>query len=228
MLYEMNRSGKTLMKDYEQISLWDSAAQQPTDVKNQPVAEALSLPDASITFYRTLFNQTESERLFSELQTQVNWKQEFIKIYGKPVPIPRLTAWYGDPGKKYTYSKIEMMPESWSETLLEIKSRIEPLAQVQFNSVLLNLYRDGKDSVAWHSDNEPELGQNPVIGSVSFGETRRFMLKHKSKQLKDEVQLSSGSFLLMKGETQHSWLHQIPKSQKSIGARVNLTFRVIS
>jgi alkylated DNA repair dioxygenase AlkB len=227
MLCGINYLGKVPMKNYEQISLWDNPV-PPTDVKKQPVAEALSLPDADITVYRTLFSQAESERLFSELQTHVNWKQEFIKIYGKPVPIPRLTAWYGDPGKKYTYSKIEMMPEPWSEILLEIKSRIEPLAQVRFNSVLLNLYRDGKDSVAWHSDNEPELGQNPVIGSVSLGETRRFMLKHKSKQLKDEVQLSSGSFLLMKGETQHFWLHQIPKSQKSIGARVNLTFRVIS
>ncbi len=214
------------MNNYEQISLWEDVAQS-NDTKSQSVAEFLPLPDADISIYRTLFDQTESERLFSRLETHVNWKQEFIKVYGKPVPIPRLTAWYGDPGKKYTYSKIEMLPEPWNDVLLEIKLRIEPLAQVKFNSVLLNLYRDGKDSVSWHSDNEPELGQNPVIGSVSFGEARRFMLKHKSKQLKDEVALTSGSFLLMKGETQHFWLHQIPKSQKSIGARINLTFRVI-
>lgn len=215
------------MNNYEQISLWENTATS-SNLNNQPIAEALSLPDADIVIYRTLFDQVESERLFSELHTCVNWKQESIKIYGKPVPIPRLTAWYGDSGKKYTYSKIEMTPEPWNEVLLEIKSRIEPLAQVQFNSVLLNLYRDGKDSVAWHSDDEPELGKDPVIGSVSFGETRRFMLKHKTKQLKDEVKLTSGSFLLMKGTTQHFWLHQIPKLQKSISSRINLTFRVIN
>lgn len=223
----INHFVEITMNNYEQISLWNNAVQS-TAIQNHPVAEALSLPDADIVIYRTLFDQAESERFFSELQTQVNWKQEFIKIYRKPVPIPRLTAWYGDPGKKYTYSKIEMMPEPWNEVLLEIKSKIESLAQVSFNSVLLNLYRDGKDSVSWHSDDEPELGQNPVIGSVSFGEARRFMLKHKSKLFKDEVQLTSGSFLLMRGTTQHFWLHQIPKSQKPISARINLTFRVIS
>ncbi len=215
------------MGNYKQISFWEDSIQSG-NAENQPVAQALSLPDANIALYPNLFSQPESERLFSELQNSVNWKQEFIKIYGKFVPIPRLTAWYGDPGKKYTYSKIEMMPEPWNEVLLEIKSRIEALAQVQFNSVLLNLYRDGKDSVAWHSDDEPELGQNPVIGSVSFGEARRFMLKHKSKQIKDEVRLTSGSFLLMRGTTQKFWLHQIPKVQKSIDSRINLTFRVIN
>ncbi|MCU0549468.1 MAG: alpha-ketoglutarate-dependent dioxygenase AlkB [Leptolyngbya sp. Prado105] len=215
------------MSHYEQINLWEDLA-QPSNLETRPVSESLPLPNADIVFYPTLFTQEESQQFFSALQDGVNWKQEFIKIYGKSVPIPRLTAWYGDPGKKYIYSKIEMMPEPWNEVLLKIKSRIEPLAKVQFNSVLLNLYRDGKDSVSWHSDDEPELGQEPIIGSVSFGESRQFKLKHKSQEIKDEVKLTSGSFLLMQGTTQKFWLHQIPKVQKSIGSRINLTFRVIS
>ena len=151
-----------------------------------------------------------------------------IKLYGKLVPIPRLTAWYGDSGKSYTYSKIAMSPEPWTPTLLAIKSKVEVLLGVQFNSVLLNFYRSGSDSVAWHSDDESELGENPVIGSVSFGGTRRFVFRHKyRKELNKEVDLSHGTFLVMKGTTQHFWQHQIPKTVKKVEPRINLTFRVI-
>jgi alkylated DNA repair dioxygenase AlkB len=144
------------------------------------------------------------------------------------MPIPRLTAWYGDQGKSYTYSGIEQHPEHWNPTLKLIKSKIEQIAQVSFNSVLLNLYRDGKDSVSWHSDDEPELGENPIIASVSFGATRRFSLRNKhSKNHKIDIDLASGSFLLMQGETQHFWQHQIAKTAKEIQPRINLTFRII-
>lgn len=214
---------------YKQISLWESSENtKNTEEQSQPIAESLSMPDGNVLLYRTLFDKKESNQLFSDLCNNTTWKQESIKLYGKLVSIPRQTAWYGDSGKSYTYSKIAMTPEPWTTTLLVIKSKIEDLSGVQFNSVLLNLYRDGSDSVAWHSDNESELGENPVIGSVSFGATRRFMFKHKSrKELKKEVDLTHGSFLLMKGTTQHFWQHQIPKTAKRIEPRINLTFRVI-
>ena len=149
-------------------------------------------------------------------------------IYGKEIDLPRLTAWYGDEGKNYSYSGIKVVPMKWTPTLLEIKSKIELVSGVIFNSVLLNYYRTGKDSVSWHSDDEPELGKNPPIGSVSFGAKRPFQLKHiENKNLKGTVELTNGSFLLMKGPTQHFWQHQIPKTTKQIGERINLTFRII-
>ena len=122
-----------------------------------------------------------------------------------------------------------MEPQRWTTTLIKIKSQIEDVTNTTFNSVLLNLYRDGKDSVVWHSDDEPELGKNPEIGSVSFGATRRFMFRHKfKKELKFEIELTHGSFLLMKGVTQHFWQHQIPKTNKLIQPRINLTFRKVA
>lgn len=134
----------------------------------------------------------------------------------------------GDVGKSYTFSGIQLNPESWTPTLLKIKARVEAIANVSFNSVLLNLYRDGNDGISWHSDAEPELGQNPIIASVSFGELRRFLFKHKyQKDLKEEIALTHGSFLLMSGTTQHFWQHQIPKTKKKVNSRINLTFRTI-
>ncbi|BAU14042.1 2OG-Fe(II) oxygenase [Leptolyngbya sp. NIES-3755] len=183
--------------------------------------------NGTVFLYPNLFDETEADRLYSELLIDIDWQQEHLKIYGKNVLLPRLTAWYGE--KQYTYSGIEMQPRSWTESLLIIKSRIEPLSNTHFNSVLLNLYRDGNDSVSWHSDDEPELGKNPIIGSVSFGATRRFSLKHRyDRNLKRiDVELTHGSFLLMAEETQHYWLHQIPKTKKSTTPRINLTFRMI-
>lgn len=213
---------------YKQTSLWDNLENsEKTQKTSQPIAESLSMPEADVIIYQSLFNQKDNQ-LFYNLYNNTNWKQEYIKMYGNSIPIPRLTAWYGDSDKSYTYSKIIMNPEPWTPTLLEIKSKIEDLSGVEFNSVLLNLYRSGSDSVAWHSDDEPELGENPVIGSVSFGGTRRFMFRHKyKKELKKEVNLSDGTFLLMKGSTQHFWQHQIPKTAKLVEPRINLTFRVI-
>lgn len=209
-----------------QLTLWPSVGQT-----NEPEAESgqvLPLPDAEIIVYQRLFTRAESNCLLDELNQSIHWKQEHLRIYGKPIPFPRLTAWYGNSGKSYTYSKITMEPEPWTPALQQIKSRVEAIAKVKFNSVLLNLYRSGKDSVAWHSDDEAELGQNPIIASISFGGTRRFMLKHKHrKDLKAEVELTHGSCLIMQGTTQHFWLHQIPKTAKPVDPRINLTFRVI-
>lgn len=209
---------------YSQPSLWEEPK-----AESEKHGQQLFLPDAEVIMYRDFFNRNESNQIFGELYGTINWKQEVTLLFGKQVTIPRLTAWYGDAGKSYTYSKIKMEPNLWTPTLITIKSKIEAIAGTLFNSVLLNLYRDGKDSVSWHSDDEPELGENPDIGSVSFGGTRRFMLRHKyQKEMKFEIQLTPGSFLLMKGVTQHFWQHQIPKVAKVNEPRINLTFRKVT
>lgn len=189
----------------------------------------IEIVDGDLVFYPNFFNSEKSDRFFFELEKTIKWRQDSITLYGKTVPIPRENAWYGDSDKPYTYSGIYLEPEPWTPALLEIKAAVEKKAKVEFNSVLINKYRDGKDSVAWHSDDEPELGKNPVIASVSFGETRRFVLRHKyRKDLgKKTLDLTDGSLLIMKGKTQHFWQHQISKTSRNVGIRINLTFRVI-
>jgi alkylated DNA repair dioxygenase AlkB len=189
-----------------------------------------SMPDGEVIIYQNFFEQLESEQLFNELISNMNWRQDKIKMFGKEFDQPRLTAWYGDEGKSYKYSGIIMNPESWIPALLLIKERIEKVIELNFNSVLVNLYRNGKDYVSWHSDDEPELGNNPTIASVSLGETRRFQLRHKSNKNLDtvEIALNHGSLLIMKGSTQHFWKHQVPKTSKLLKERINLTFRVIN
>ena len=188
----------------------------------------LDLPDADVTYWPAYFGPDDRTRLLEELLGTTAWRQDSITMYGKPVPIPRLQAWYGDPGRTYTYSNIEMAPQPWTAALLEVKSAIEPAAGVTFNSVLCNRYRHGGDGVAWHSDDEPELGVDPVIGSVSFGATRPFRFRHRhDPDLTHELDLAPGSLLVMRGSTQACWKHQIAKTTKPVGERVNLTFRVI-
>jgi len=179
-------------------------------------------------FYPGFFSPSESDHYLIRMQEEIEWKQETIKLYGKELLQPRLTAFCGDTGKKYSYSGITMRPRKWTDSLLEIKRRIEMVAGVQFTSALLNFYRDGKDSMGWHRDNEKELGVNPVIGSVSFGATRTFQFRnYKEKKVAGSIELTHGSLLLMKGETQRHWEHQLPKMNKEIGKRINITFRVI-
>jgi alkylated DNA repair dioxygenase AlkB len=150
-----------------------------------------------------------------------------MNMYGKQVAFPRLTSWYGDNDKPYSFSGITLQPKEWTRELLEVKARIESLAHVQFNSVLLNRYRNQNDSISWHTDAEKELGQNPVIASVNFGATRKFQLRHINTKEKLEIELTHGSLLIMQGELQHFWQHQVPKVSKDVNERINLTFRVI-
>ena len=187
--------------------------------------QSLEMPDADVRFYPAFFSPEESAAYFEKLRETVNWEQQEFKIYGKTVLMPRLIAWYGD--KSYSYSGITHQPNAWTKELLEIKARVEEAAETSFNSVLINLYRDEKDSVGWHSDDEPELGKNPIIASVSFGGLRQFQFKHKTKDLRQSIELTNGSLLIMGGECQHHWQHRIPKSKKTIPARMNLTFRRI-
>ncbi|OAB27391.1 Alkylated DNA repair dioxygenase AlkB [Flavobacterium fryxellicola] len=188
----------------------------------------LDLPDAEIIYYPHFFDKEEADLIFAKLETEIPWQQDDIRVFGKIHPQPRLTALFGNEGKPYSYSNITMQPHPWDLLLHEIKAKIETVAATTFTTVLLNQYRDGKDSNGWHADNEKELGINPVIASVSFGAERAFHLKHNfDKQLKKTIILEHGSLLLMKGTTQHFWKHQIPKTAKSIGSRINGTFRVI-
>ena len=196
--------------------------------ENPNEVEEIPIQDGVLRLYPHLFSREERETFFTQLKDNVNWQQEEIKLYGRAIPLPRLTAWFGDEGKTYMYSGITVEPEPWTPTLLEIKTRIEEVSERKFNSVLLNYYRTERDSVSWHSDDEPELGKNPIIGSVSFGDVRTFQLKHKTdKSLTISKDLPDGSYLVMAGSTQHHWLHQIPKRTRKIGPRINLTFRVI-
>lgn len=189
---------------------------------------SLLLPDADLIFYPSLLDEAECTHLLEELTHTIDWRQDWITIYGRSLPQPRLTAWYGDPGKSYTYSNITMHPVPWTPTLLTLKAKVDAIAGVSFNSVLLNLYRDGNDSMGWHSDDEPELGLNPTIGSLSLGGTRRFLLRHRfQKELKHQLELTSGSLLIMRGTTQQYWQHQVPKTKRPVLPRINLTFRVI-
>ena len=192
--------------------------------------ETLNLPDADVIYYDSFFSVENSDRLLDSLINQIQWKQNTIRFYGKESLVPRLEAWYGDPGMSYSYSGIRMDPLPWTEDLLEIKKIIEPVSMTTFNSVLINFYRDGKDRVAWHSDDEKELGEKPIIGSVSFGAERKFKLRHKKYRengLRSEIMLTHGSFLLMSGLTQSHWAHEIPRTAKPLGPRVNLTYRKI-
>ena len=194
----------------------------------------LDLPDADIYFDDSFLAEAAADEWLAELLREIAWQQKSIKLFGKTIPQPRLVAWYGDPGASYTYSGLTWEPLNWTEGLRSLKSQVEVSASamleqaIVFNSVLLNLYRDGQDSMGWHSDDEPELGRNPVIASVSLGATRRFALQHKRhKALKQKLDLSHGSLLVMAGETQHHWRHQVAKTTKCQKPRVNLTFRYV-
>lgn len=157
----------------------------------------------------------------------IRWKRDVIDMYGKKVPLPRITSWYGDEGKSYAYSGIRSQPNPWNRGLSYIREQVEQVAGVRFNSVLLNWYRDGDDYLNWHSDDEKELGRNPTIASVNFGATRDFLIRDKEKSTRISIPLAHGTLLIMSGEMQHHWQHAVPKRKAVNRSRFNLTFRNI-
>jgi len=189
--------------------------------------ERVELNNGWYIFEENFYNSPKSEVLHSYLINELPWKSGEIKLFGKVHPIPRKQVYFSDNRLSYSYSGKELVIDAWDENVLGIKSRVEALLNVEFNACLANLYRNGQDSNGWHSDNEKELGKNPIIASVSFGATRRFDLMHKATKQKLSFQLTSGSLLVMGGEMQHFWKHQIPKQNKIDESRVNLTFRKI-
>ncbi|MBT8286743.1 MAG: alpha-ketoglutarate-dependent dioxygenase AlkB [Flavobacteriaceae bacterium] len=188
----------------------------------------LDLKDADISYYPSFFSTAEANRLFRSLLKNTDWIQDDITLFGKTYKQPRLTAFHARNLKSYSYSNITMIPRPFTSDLEFISDCLKRVCEIDFSSCLLNLYRNGQDSNGWHADNEKELGKNPVIASVSLGAERQFNLKHRHiKELRHKIILEHGSLLLMKGSTQHYWLHQIPKTKKEVGQRINLTFRVI-
>lgn len=189
--------------------------------------ERKKIQNGEYLHFSNFFDKSTSDNYLQTLLDTINWKQEKMNMYGKDLLFPRLTAWYGDNDKPYSFSGITLKPKQWTKELLEIKSKVETKTDVSFNSVLLNRYRNGNDSISWHTDAEKELGKNPIIASVNFGATREFQLRHIHTKEKLSIQLSHGSLLIMLGELQHLWQHQIPKTKKPVSERINLTFRVI-
>lgn len=170
-----------------------------------------------------------SEHSIEKVTEGLIWRQDYITMYGKTHPLPRKTAWYGEPGIVHSYSGITMVAVEWTPLLFKLKNQLQIELNTKFNSVLINYYRDGSDHMSYHSDDEKELGLNPTIASLSFGETRSFQLRHKYDHNIKRVSLpvTNGSLIVMKDELQHFWVHKISKTTKKIGPRVNLTFRNI-
>lgn len=188
----------------------------------------LNLPDATFEYYPNFFDKEKADLLFKKLFKDTPWQQDTITLFGKTHLQPRLTALYGNEGKPYSYSNIVMHPHNWTPTLMHIKNEIENIINQNFTTVLLNLYRNEKDSNGWHADNEKELGRNPIIASLSLGEHRTFQLKHnEKKEAKQNLILNHGSLLLMKEGSQIHYKHQLPKASSSKKDRINLTFRTI-
>jgi alkylated DNA repair dioxygenase AlkB len=199
-----------------------------TDLFESNEAQRLPVTDAEVVLWRTI-NLENENALLKQLIEETSWRLEHVTLWGKTYPQPRLVAWYGDDAVTYAYSGVSLTALPWTPELLTLKGKVEELCASSFNSVLLNYYRDHRDSMGFHADDEPELGLFPTIASVSIGEERQFVLKHKHRRDIDDIRLPlpSGSLLLMKGATQANWKHGVPKESKPCGPRVNLTFRNI-
>ena len=195
----------------------------------------MPVPDGKLRLFPRLFSPGESERYLALLKEEIDWKSECIHLFGKSLVLPRMTAWFGDQGTCYTYSGLSAQASGWTRTLLRIRARVEEVTTSRFNSVLLNYYRDGCDSVSWHSDDEEELGSDPIVGSVSFGSERPFQMRPKANRSgrrkhapqRFALYLPDGSYLEMGPGMQRNWEHQLPKRPRLTGERINLTFRRI-
>jgi alkylated DNA repair dioxygenase AlkB len=193
--------------------------------------QPLPLADADVRYAEAWLGQDEADALFERLQQEIPWERHRLSMFGREVDSPRLSCWIGDPGTDYIYSRTRFEPRAWTPSLLALRERVQVMCGARFNSVLANLYRDGQDSMGWHSDDEPELGPQPVIASVSLGAERRFRLRRKptggERATPLALPLAHGSLLCMAGDTQRYYQHALPKVPGMGGARINLTFRFI-
>ena len=177
----------------------------------------------TLNYHEAFYSRSVADALFEQLRAETLWRQE----RGRTGPFPRLTAWYADAGLMYSYSGVTHEALPWTPALLRVRSRVEDAAATPLNSLLLNFYRDGQDSIGYHTDAEPELGTNPVIASISLGAVRQFVMKHIETGEKLKYDLAHGSLLIMAGTCQHHWLHGVPKTKAMVRPRINLTFRNI-
>jgi len=193
--------------------------------------QPIPLPGAQLRWIPHWLEADEADALFADLRASIAWETHRIRIFGREVDSPRLSCWMGDADASYVYSRTRFEPHPWSPSLMALRRRVEAICDTRFNSVLANLYRDGQDAMGWHSDNEPELGTQPVIASLSLGAMRRFRLRPREPEAgKREVlgmDLPHGSLLCMAGDTQRRYQHDLPRIRADIGARINLTFRWI-
>jgi alkylated DNA repair dioxygenase AlkB len=187
----------------------------------------LPLPDADVRLDPHWLPQAEAAALFDALLASAQWEVHRIRLFGREVESPRLSCWIGDPGAAYTYSGTRFTPHPWPEALRPVRERLRDELGVDFNSVLANRYRSGRDGMGWHRDSEAELGRDPAIASLSLGATRRFVMKHRDASHKLALELASGSLLVMAGQTQRHYMHALPKTARAVGERINLTFRRI-
>lgn len=204
----------------DQPSLFDNEPDTPT-------RETFALGDSEIQYVANAFTAREADRLFQSLLDAIPWRTATLTIAGQKRPLPRLQCWMADQGRSYSYSGLKLSPHPWNPDVLRIKARLEQLCEHSFNSVLLNYYRGGSDSVSWHADDETELGPNPIVASVSLGAERTLEFKPKFNLTtpKKQIVLGSGSILIMGKTIQNNWLHQIPKISGTIDPRISLTFR---
>lgn len=190
----------------------------------------LQLPNADLQLHAQWLDVATADNWLAELSAQTPWQQPQVQIYGRQLPVPRLVAWYGDAEAEasYRYSGLTHQPLPWTPLLTEIRAQVEQAVGQPLNGVLLNYYRDGQDSMGWHSDDEVELGANPLIASLNLGGTRRFDLRRKGQsRIEHSLALNHGSLLVMSGPTQHYWQHQVAKTRSACAPRLNLTFRLI-
>lgn len=197
------------------------------DLFNTSTEQNILPYDGEVIYYGHILSEDKAKLYYDTLLLEIPWQHDEALIYGKRIITKRKVAWYGDDSYDYTYSKTTKTALPWTKALLELKQLVENNCNTKFNSCLLNLYHDGDEGMAWHSDDEKALGKNTVIGSLSFGAVRKFSFKHKKTNEKREIILNNGSLLVMKGTTQTHWLHRLPKSTKIKHPRINLTFRTI-
>ncbi|MGF6774413.1 alkylated DNA repair dioxygenase AlkB [Paraburkholderia sp. GAS199] len=186
------------------------------------------LPTPDVDWYPEWLEPAAATRALTQLIDEVQWRQDTMGTPGGRIPLPRLTAWQGEPDAVYIYSGIRNLPQPWTPAVAELKAAAEATSGSRFNSVLINRYRSGTDSMGWHADHEPELGARPVIASVSLGVARTFDLRHNKSGAVQSFSLKGGSLLVMKGETQAQWRHRVPKEPRVSGERINLTFRWVT
>lgn len=190
--------------------------------------DLLLLPNAELELQAQWLEAATADRWLTELVAQIAWQQPQVQLYGRQLPVPRLVAWYGDAEARYRYSGLTHQPLPWTPLLAQIRAQVVAAVGQPLNGVLLNYYRDGQDSMGWHSDDEAELGANPLIASLNLGGTRRFDLRRKGQgRIEYSLPLQHGSLLVMRGPTQHHWQHQVAKTRSPCAPRLNLTFRLI-
>jgi alkylated DNA repair dioxygenase AlkB len=187
--------------------------------------ECIALDGGELHWWPAFLAPAEADAMLAALDAAIAWERHHVRIFGREIPAPRLSCWIGDPGAAYTYSRVRFEPRPWPPLLAGLRARVAAAAGEAFNSVLANRYADGADSMGWHADDEPELGTDPVIASLSLGAVRRFALRHKATRARRDLALGHGSLLVMRGATQANWQHALPRTARPLGLRINLTFR---